>query len=153
MDEPPPTASRKKRSGPSKSTRSRRLPPSSRRAEQRDRNARYYALHPTDPARLTGGRADFVDDDGRRYRRASDDDEDARQAALAGLVALDVAEVPGRLALDQVRRPGGELKLMAAGSMTDIALYGNVTIARFGIREPRRRKWRIYVHPLPPLVQ
>jgi len=56
-----------------------------RRAENRDRHSRYYAMHPARKSQ----RPDLVDDDGRRYRIA---EQGARGGLGRDLVSLDVKE-------------------------------------------------------------
>jgi hypothetical protein len=114
-----------------------------RRDEAMDQHARYYDAHPADPHALRKTQVpDLVDSDGRRYRIAN---EGHRGGLSRDLVGLDVKEVRGQKALDEVYRPRMSLELLDPRGMGPST---TVTLAMFGIREPRRRVWRIEVRGL-----
>lgn len=111
-----------------------------RRAESRDRHARYYAVHPARRAAAF----DLVDAAGRRYTVA---DGGVRAGLSHDTVGLDVREVKGEPALDEVTRARGDLTLLDPATGATVA---TATVATFGLREPLRRTWRITVRGLDP---
>lgn len=114
-----------------------------RRAEGRDANARYYAMHPEN----TGTRAmrqrrvavHYLDADGSRFRIASGADQGEDTRALDFILARGVAQLNPRFP------PGATLRLWTAGPT---AVVHAVQVVAYGFIGPKQRSGRVIVRGL-----